>query len=68
MLDEYGNDKGYFTEDEWKTRLMLLPRQHSLFCNEDQAEQVLYSLLQEGRLTEIESGKFKMTEEGREAD
>lgn len=62
MLDEHGNDKGYFTKDEWKTRLMLLPRQHSLFSNEDQAEQVLYILLQEGRLTEIESGKFKPIE------
>ena len=60
--------RGIFTKDEWKTRLMLLPRQHSLFSNEDQAEQVLYIPLQEGRLTEIESGKFKPTEAGRGAD
>jgi hypothetical protein len=63
MLDEHGSNKGHFTKDEWKTRLMLLPRQHPLFCNEDQAEQLLYALHQKGRLVEIEPGKFKPTEE-----
>lgn len=64
MLDEHGNNKGYFTKDEWKTRLILLPRQHSLYY-EDQAEQTFYALVEEGKLTEIEeeSGKFKPTEE-----
>jgi hypothetical protein len=59
IVDEHGKNKGYFTKDEWKTRLMLLPRQHPLYCDEDQAEQTLYALLEEGKLTEIEQERFK---------
>ena len=57
MLDGKGNNKGYFSLNEWKTVLMCLPKQHPLYCDEDQAEQTLYQLLQEGKLEELESGK-----------
>lgn len=59
MSDEQGNNQGYFTIDRWKTRLMCLPRQHPHHCDEDQAEQTLYALLEEGKLTEFEEGRFK---------
>jgi hypothetical protein len=59
MVDEHGNNKGYFTKDEWKTRLILLPRQHPLHGDEDQAEQTLYALVQECRVTEFEQGRYK---------
>lgn len=59
MLEEQANNKGYFTKDEWKTRLMCLPRQDPLFCDEYQAEQTLQALVEEGKLTEIEQGKYK---------
>ncbi len=59
MKDEYGNNKGYFTIEDWKIKLMLLPVQHPLCCTEDRAEQMLYALLEEGKITEIEPGKYK---------
>jgi hypothetical protein len=62
MLDEKGNNQGYFTIDRWKTRLMLLPRQHPLHGDEDQAEQTLYALVEEGRVTEFEPRRFKPVE------
>lgn len=60
MLDDHGNNQGYFTMDRWKTRLMLLPIQHPLHCDEDQAEQMLYAMLEKGKIREIEPGKFAM--------
>jgi hypothetical protein len=65
MLDENGTNKGYFDINDWKTRLMSLPIQHPLYCDEDQAEQVLYGLLEDGKIQEIdgpESGKFEPTQ------
>ena len=59
MLDEQGNNQGYFTIDTWKTRLMCLPRQHPYYCDEDQAEQVLHALVDEGKLSEFEQGRYK---------
>lgn len=42
---------------------MSLPKQHPLHCDEDQAEQVLYGLLEDGKIKEIvevpESGKLE---------
>jgi hypothetical protein len=59
MSDEQGNNKGYFTIDQWKTRLMFLPNE---YWTEDQAEQTLQALIEEGEVTEIESGKYKPVE------
>jgi hypothetical protein len=58
IMDGQGNNKGYFTKDEWMVRLLLLPNER---WTEDQAEQTFYQLLQEGKLTEIEQGRFKPT-------
>jgi hypothetical protein len=59
MLDKEGNNKGYFTKDEWTVRHLLVPNEK---WTEDKAEQTLYALVQEGKLTEIEPGRFKPTE------
>ncbi len=59
MKDEQGNNQGYFTEDRWKFKLVMMPIQDSLHCNKDQAEQMLYALLKEGKIIEIEPGKYK---------
>jgi hypothetical protein len=46
-------DKGFFTKTEWMTTLMLLPIQDPLHCDENQAEQTLYQLLQEGKVLKL---------------
>ena len=56
MLDNQGTNKGYFTKDDFIFTLLMLPNQH---WTEDQAEQTLYALLEEGKLQEIEPGKYK---------
>ena len=59
MLDSQGNDKGYFTKDEWTVRLLLLPNEH---WTEDEAEQTLQELVEEGNVIEIEpvgSGRYR---------
>ena len=58
MLDGDGNDKGYFTRSEWTVRLLLLPNEH---WTEDQAEQTLQALVEEGKIVEFEQGKYKPT-------
>jgi hypothetical protein len=44
---------------------MMLPVQHSLHSNEDEAEQTLQQLLQEGKVKELEGepGKYVLGEE-----
>ena len=66
MLDSQENKKGYFTKEDWIYTLTMLPRQHPLYGDEDEAEQGLYALLEEGKIREIElgSGKFEPTEKG----
>lgn len=60
MKDEQGNNLGYFTLDDWKFKLTFLPVQHPLHCDdENQAEQTLYARLEEGKIIEIEPGKYK---------
>ncbi|MDQ3969036.1 MAG: hypothetical protein M3275_11660 [Thermoproteota archaeon] len=56
MLDGDGNDKGYFTRSEWTVRLLLLPNEH---WTEDQAEQTLQALVEEGKIIEFEQGKYR---------
>jgi hypothetical protein len=59
MLDKEGTgNKGYFTRDDWIVRLLLLPNEH---FTEDQAEQTLQQLLQEGKVVEFEATKYKPT-------
>jgi hypothetical protein len=43
---------------------MCLPSQHPLYCDEDQAEQILYTLLDEGKIreTELMTDRFEPTE------
>lgn len=62
MLDEHGNNLGYFDAAGFKTRVMCLPVQHPMFCEENQAEQMLPALIDDGKIVEIEpvgSGRFK---------
>jgi P4 family phage/plasmid primase-like protien len=56
MLNEQGNNKGYFTKDDWTVRLLFLPDEK---WTEDQAEQTLLALIEDGEVTEIEEGRFR---------
>jgi hypothetical protein len=62
-LDSQGNSKGHFTKDDWIYILTMLPRQHPLFCDEDEAGQTLYALIEEGKVQEIlgKPGTFEPT-------
>jgi hypothetical protein len=65
MLDEQGNDRGYFTLQDWKTSLMFRPNEH---WTEDQAEQTLYQLLQENKVVELETGRYEPIESLKEQE
>lgn len=56
MLDELGNNRGYFTLQDWKTTLMFRPSEH---WTEDQAEQTLYQLLEEGKVLKLGDDKYQ---------
>jgi hypothetical protein len=58
MRDEQGNKKGYFTANDFIYTLVMRPNEH---WSEDQAEQTLYALVEEGKLTEFEEARFKPT-------
>jgi hypothetical protein len=60
-----GQQQDYFTLNDWKFKLMMLPVQHSLHSNEDEAEQTLQQLLQEGKVKKLEGepGKYVLGEE-----
>jgi hypothetical protein len=66
MLDEHGNNKGYFTASDFIYTLIMLPNEK---WTEDEAEQTFYALVAEGKLVEVEPGKFNhpATDEGRGA-
>lgn len=49
-------DKGYFTLNDFIWTLQMRPNEK---WTEDEAEQTLYALLEEGKLTEFEPGKYK---------
>jgi hypothetical protein len=57
MRDNQGNNKGYFTKDDFVYAAVMEPNWH---CTEDQAEQVFYALIEEGKMIEIEQGKYKL--------
>jgi hypothetical protein len=61
MLDEQGNDKGYFTLDEFILRLAMWPNAD---WTEDQAEQMFWQLLYEGKLKEVEPDKYSPAANG----
>ena len=58
MRDKEGNNKGYFTKDDFIYSLIMRPNEG---WTEDEAEQTLYALVQEGKLSEFEQGRFKPT-------
>jgi hypothetical protein len=60
MLDQQGNDKGYFTLDHFVFAMQMIPNER---WTENEAEQTLYALLEEGKIQEIEpgTGKFEPT-------
>jgi hypothetical protein len=58
MLDSQGsNNKGYLTKDDFVYTAIMEPNWH---FTEDQAEQVFYALIEEGKLIEIEQGKYEL--------
>jgi hypothetical protein len=59
MIKEVMNGKDYFTMQEWQTKLMFLPVQDACHCNQDEAEQTLWQLLQEGKVQQVEEGRFR---------
>jgi hypothetical protein len=61
IANELVDGKGHFTEQEWMTKLMFLPVQDPCHCDQDEALQVLQGLVQAGKVTEFESGKYKPT-------
>jgi hypothetical protein len=56
MLNENGEDKGYFTLGDFILRLAMWPNAH---WTQDQAEQTFWELLYEGKLVEIEPEKYR---------
>jgi hypothetical protein len=56
IIQKAMGDKGYFTTNDFIYSLVMLPNEN---WTEVQAEQTLCKLLQEGKLKEIESEKFK---------
>ena len=62
IIEKLIGDKDFFTKAEWMTALMFLPIQDPLHCDEDQAEQTLQALIEEGKLIEFEPGKYKPLE------
>jgi hypothetical protein len=57
MQDTQGNNKEYLTKEEYIYCSVMEPNYH---CTEDQAEQVFYALIEEGKIVEIELGKYKL--------
>jgi DNA replicative helicase MCM subunit Mcm2 (Cdc46/Mcm family) len=57
MLDGQGKSKGYFSLLDLDFHLQMLP--NNAGWNEDKTKELIDQLLQEGRLHEIERGKYK---------
>jgi hypothetical protein len=56
MQDNQGNNKGYFTLDDLVFVMQMLPNER---WTDNEIEQTLHALLQEGKVQEMEPGKFK---------
>lgn len=55
MLDNQGNNKEYFTLDDFVFAMQMIPNER---WTENEAEQTLYALLEEGKIQEIEPGRY----------
>jgi hypothetical protein len=55
MLDHQGNNKGYFTKDDFIFFMQMIPNER---WTENETEQTLYALLEEGKIQEIEPGRY----------
>ena len=53
---------GYFDRPTWMTFFMTLPNQHHYHCSEDEAEQMLQGLIDDGMIEEFGTGKYRPTE------
>jgi hypothetical protein len=58
MLDNEGNNKGYFTNGDFAFVAMIRPNEH---WTDDEIEQTLQQLLREGKIVELEPGKYSPT-------
>jgi hypothetical protein len=58
MLDGQGNNKDYFTKEDFIFICQMWPNLH---WNENESEQTFYQLLEECRIEEFEPGRFKPT-------
>jgi hypothetical protein len=56
MLDKEGNNKGYFTEDDWVWTLQMLPNER---WTENESLQTLYALEEQGKVVEFEKGRYR---------
>jgi hypothetical protein len=61
MLNENGEDKGYFTLGDFILRLAMWPNAD---WTEDHAEQTFWQLLYEGKLEEVEPDKYRPAADG----
>jgi hypothetical protein len=60
LLNKGLSNKDYFTEDDWVFTCLLWP---NLQMTVNEAEQTFYQLLKEGKVRELESGKYQPKEE-----
>jgi len=58
MLDKEGNNKGYFTKGDFVHTLIMRPYEK---WSEEQAEQIFYQLLQEGKVLKMGDDKYQPT-------
>jgi hypothetical protein len=56
VVDAEGKKKDYFTKDDFVYALVMRPKQEG--WSQDKSEQTFYTLIEEGKLVEIETGKF----------
>jgi hypothetical protein len=56
MTENQGDNKGFFTKDDFIYILLMLPNQHWTI---DQTEQTLCVFVEESELQEIEPGRYK---------
>jgi hypothetical protein len=56
IIQKAAGDKGYFTINDFVYTLIMLPNEG---WTENEAEQTLQSLINEGKITQIEEGRFK---------
>lgn len=60
--DEHGNNLGYFDKGKWVLKFILEPRQSRYHCSEDQAEQMLQALIEDGMIEEFKPRRYRPTQ------